>query len=228
MKLSFEYKGIKVNYYLIYKKTSAISIQVDSQKRVHVTAPVGTSVQTVMDKVKGNAPWIISEINKDNDKKEVDVLADHYTYLGKKYGVEILVNEEREKVSVKLSRGKFVIQTPKDNKSEIKKALIEWYKDKVTGKLKERMDVYGQFFHKIPSEIIVEEDQTVLFQAHEDRIFANLALGMIPVGVIDYIIVSALCRLSYSDSSEEKLKSILPNYQEYKEWLEKNKGCLIM
>ena len=52
MKLSFDYKGIKVTYYLTYKKAKAISIQVTEEGRVNVTAPRGTPVFAVMDKVK--------------------------------------------------------------------------------------------------------------------------------------------------------------------------------
>ena len=62
MKLSFDYKGIKVTYYLTYKKAKAISIKITEDGRVNVIAPIGTSVFAIMDKVKGNAPWIFSEI----------------------------------------------------------------------------------------------------------------------------------------------------------------------
>ena len=44
MKLSFDYKGIKVTYYLTYKKAKAISIKITEDGRVNVIAPIGTSV----------------------------------------------------------------------------------------------------------------------------------------------------------------------------------------
>ena len=66
MKLHFDYKGTKIVYELTYKKTRAISINIDADGKVSVIAPIGTSVYAVMDKIKGNAPWIISQLEKNS------------------------------------------------------------------------------------------------------------------------------------------------------------------
>lgn len=229
MKLSFDYKGIKVTYYLTYKKAKAISIQVTEEGRVNVTAPRGTPVFAVMDKVKGNAPWIINELygKKAETKNEVRLL-EQYTYLGKNYKLEIVLNPEVEHTKVKMVRGKFVVETATESAVNIRAAIIEWYKQKVTAKIKERFKEYNPLFDRVPKNIEIVDEQNVLFHGNAEGIVASVKLGILPVEVIDYILVSSLCRLNCEDqqSEKKKLEEVLPNYQKSAEWLEENKNHL--
>jgi predicted metal-dependent hydrolase len=231
MKLSFEYKGTKISYDLMYKKTTAISINIDSNNNVNVVAPLGTSVQTVMDKVKGNAPWIINELYQSTHQNSKGTLFKQYAYLGKNYSVEIVDNKEADTITVKLLRGKFVIQTPTDSEKEIREALIMWYKDKVSAKLKERLKVYAESFKKAPEMIIVNTDENELFGVRDNIFYVSVAVGMLSIELIDYLVVNALCRLNglkEPHESMKKLKEVLPDYEEYRKWLEKNKAELLL
>lgn len=231
MKLSFDYKGIRVTYYLTYKKAKAISIQVTEEGRVNVTAPIGTPVFAVMDKVKGNAPWIINELygKKAEAKKEVKLL-EQYTYLGKNYKLEVVLNPEVEHTKVKMVRGKFVVETATESAVNNRAAIVEWYKQKVTAKIKERFKEYNPLFDRVPKNIEIVDEQNVLFHGNAEGIVANVKLGILPVEVIDYILVSSLCRLNCKDqqSEKKKLEEVLPNYQKSAEWLEENKNHLTL
>lgn len=246
MKLSFDYKGIKVTYYLTYKKAKAISIKVTEEGHVNVIAPRGTPVFAVMDKVKGNAPWIISELyrimgingasnvkveskSQEVIKKEAELL-DQYMYSGKNYKLEVVSNAEAKEIKVKMVRGKFVVETPTDSVEEIRSAIVEWYKQKVKAKIKERFKEYASLFEKIPTNIILTDDQEILFQADSKEVTANARLGILPGEVIEYVLLSSLCHINYSDEKEElkKLEEVLPNYEKSKEWLEENKGKLAL
>lgn len=230
MKLHFDYKGTKITYELTYKKTRAISINIDADGKVSVMAPIGTSVFAVMDKVKGNAPWIISQLANNaveiKEVKEAELL-EQYTYLGKNYGLEI-VKVTDTPIKVKMVRGKFVIETNTDNKAEIRAAIIEWYKDKVEAKIKERLKVYKEVFGIIPTEIQVADDHKVFFRANDKAIFANVRLGMVTADVMDYIIVSSLCHINIEDkeAATVKLEELLPNYKKSAQWIEENKNQL--
>lgn len=246
MKLSFDYKGIKVTYYLTYKKAKAISIKVTEEGHVNVVAPRGTPVFAVMDKVKGNAPWIISELYKKmgtNEATDVKVesksqelvkeeakLLDQYMYSGKNYKLEVVSNAEAKEIKVKMVRGKFVVETPTDSVEEIRDAIVEWYKQKVKAKIKERFKEYGSLFEKVPTEIVLTDDQNVLFKANSKEVVANARLGILPGEVIEYVLLSSLCRINYNNETEEmkKLEEVLPNYEKSKEWLEENKGKLAL
>ena len=238
MKLSFNYKGIKVTYYLIYKKAKAISIKVTENGQVNVIAPLGTSVYAVMDKVKGHAPWIISEIYQKNKgvnlqtedqgesatQKEIKLL-DQYMYSGKNYKLEILSNAEIESIKVKMVRGKFVVETATDSVEAIREAILEWYKQKVKAKIKERIKEYDNLFETVPADLQLTTDSSVLFKANKTEIVADAKLGVLPGDVIDYVLVSGLCRINCEDRESElmKLEEMVPNYQKSKAWLEDNK-----
>ncbi|MBP3887798.1 MAG: DUF45 domain-containing protein [Cellulosilyticum sp.] len=247
MKLSFDYKGIKVTYYLTYKKAKAISIKVTEEGRVNVIAPLGTSVFSVMDKVKGNAPWIINEIyakknvgegvhtnvheNTTNVSKAEIKLLEQYMYSGKNYKLEIVSNAEAENIKVKMVRGKFVVETATDSTVEIRNALVEWYKQKVKAKIKERYKEYGSLFGTIPAEIELTDDNSVLFKADANVTTANAKMGILPGEVIDYVLVSSLCRINgmtEEDTVKTLFEEIIPNYEKSKQWLEENKAQLAL
>lgn len=230
MKLSFDYKGIKVAYDLTYKKAKAISIQVTEEGHVNVTAPRGTPVFAVMDKVKGNAPWIINELcGKLETRTEVKLL-EQYTYLGKNYKLEVVLNSESEATKVKMVRGKFVVETATESPNNIRAAIVEWYKQKVTAKIKERFKEYSTLFDRVPKNIEIVDEENILFHGNAEGIVANVKLGILPVEVIDYILVSSLCRLNCENDKDEKqkLEEIIPNYQKSAEWLEENKNHLTL
>ena len=230
MKLSFDYKGIKVTYYLTYKKAKAISINITEKGIVNVVAPRGTSVFSVMDKVKGNAPWIINELYGKQKPKVETKLLEQYTYLGKNYKLELNVSDEAESTKVKMARGKFVVETPTDSPQQVRQAIVEWYKQKVTAKMKERIKEFGEAFAIVPSNIDVVDDSTILFKGSKEKFTANVKLGILPVDVIDYIVVSSLCRINNEDEASEmaQLEAVLPNYAKSKEWLDVNKSGLVL
>lgn len=230
MKLSFDYKGIKVTYYLTYKKAKAISIQVTEEGRVNVTAPRGTNVFAVMDKVKGNAPWIINELYGKVQVQPEAKLLDQYTYLGKNYKLELALDPNVEETKVKMLRGKFVVETATEDPSLIREAIIKWYKQKVTAKIKERIKEYKELFEVVPTHIEVAEEGNMLFRGNKENIVADVKMGILSVDVIDYIVVSTLCHINTEDEASKiaKLGEVLPNYEKSQEWLEANKNGLAL
>lgn len=230
MKLNFDYKGTKITYDLMYKKTKAISIKITEEGKVNVIAPRGTSIYAVMDKVKGNAPWIISELYRNKPQEPEMQLLEQYTYLGKNYKLEIVTNPEVNETKVKMLRGKLVVETSIESNKEIRQAIILWYQQKVNAKIKERLKVYKEKFQIIPKNIAVVDDSTILFRGNETGITANVRIGILPVDVIDYILVSSLCRMNnLIDLQEvEMMEALLPSFEKSKEWLEENKNKLTL
>ncbi len=230
MKLNFDYKGTKITYDLTYKKTKAISIKITEEGKVNVIAPIGTSIYAVMDKVKGNAPWIISELYRNKPQVSEPQLLEQYTYLGKNYKLEVVTNPELNETKVKMLRGKLVVETCTESNSEIRQAIIRWYQQKVNAKIKERLKAYKEMFEIIPENIEVVDNDTILFRGNETGITANVRVGILPVDVIDYILISSLCRINnLMDTKEvEKMEQLIPSFEKSKEWLEENKNKLTL
>ncbi len=230
MKLNFDYKGIQITYDLTYKRTKAISIKITEEGKVNVIAPRGTSVYAVMDKVKGNAPWIISELYRNKPQKLEPELLEQYMYLGKNYKLEVSSNSELTETKVKMLRGKLVVDTYTESKVEIRGAIVKWYEQKVIAKLKERLKIYKEAFEIIPQQIEALDNDSILFRSNQTGITVDVRIGMIPVDVIDYIVLSGLCRINNLVGGNEiaKLTELLPDFEKSKVWLEENKNKLTL
>ncbi len=232
MKLSFDYKGIKISYNLTYKKAKAISIKVTEDGQVKVIAPIGTSVYAVMDKVKGYAPWIINELmptQQETYKIVEPTLKDQYTYLGKNYKLELTENKELDNEVVKLVRGKFNVETSDiNNITAIRGAIVKWYSDKLLLKIKERLNIYKDSFRAIPEKIEIIDERKTLLNLNSNQIEVNASLGMLSVDVLDYILVSALIALNKVENKEELLNVLLPEHEKSAKWFNENQNTLVL
>ena len=230
MKLNFDYKGRKITYDLTYKRTRVISITVSNNGKVNVIAPIGTSVYAVMDKIKGNAEWIIGEIDgKKVQPKEVE-LPSQYMYLGKNYKLEIVLNSEVEQIKVKMIRGRLVVETPEHSSIEIRNAIVEWYKQKVAIKIKERLKLFKEEYSCISKQIEVIDDEQTLCSISKDTMIVNARIGIAPADVIDYIILTGLNGLNKLDAKEssDKFDRLITEVTKSQKWLEDNKKNLML
>lgn len=230
MKLNFDYKGKKITYNLMYKKTKVISINISKDGEVNVIAPIGTSVYAVMDKVKGNSEWIIGEIYDKSIASEQIELPEQYMYLGKNYKLQVVLNNEIEQITVKMLRGRLVVETNTQSNKQIRDAIVEWYKQKVVAKLKERIKVFKEEYVNLPTEVEVVDDKGVLLAVNKDTIRANVALGIAPADVIDYIVITGLNKVNEldNDKSENKVNNLIAEPNKVQKWLEDNNKNLML
>ncbi|MDA3734128.1 DUF45 domain-containing protein [Niameybacter massiliensis] len=224
MKLSFNFEGTKIDYDLTYKKRTSIAINVDEDGSVKVLAPVGTPLFSVMDKVKGNADWILGELLRIQRAKEY---ANHCMYLGKNYGIEFVEDETKENPVVKLVRGKFVVEGQNITKETMMLPLCEWYITKTMSKLKERVKVYNEQFEKMPKKVDVKILQNRLWYIDEDQIIFDVNIGVGPVNLIDSVLVEALCRFNGIEDSNSVLAKMVPESEQAREWVNINKDRFI-
>ncbi|MEF9960742.1 MAG: YgjP-like metallopeptidase domain-containing protein [Niameybacter sp.] len=224
MKLSFNFEGTKIDYDLIYKKRTSIAINMEEDGQIKVLAPVGTPLFSVMDKVKGNATWILGELLRIQRAKEY---ANHSMYLGKNYGIEFVEDETKETPVVKLVRGKFVVEGQNITKETMMLPLCEWYITKTMGKLKERVKLYSEHFEKMPKKLDVKILQSRLWYIEEDQITFDVNIGVGPVTLIDSVLVEALCRFNGIEDSNSVLAKIVPESEQAREWVNINKDRFI-
>lgn len=224
MKLSFEFEGTKINYDLTYKKRNSIAIQVEENGEIKVVAPVGTPIFSVVDKVKGNADWILGELLRIKRAKEYE---NHCMYLGKNYGIEFIEDETKDKPVVKLIRGKFVIEGQNITKETMMMPLLEWYIAKTLSKLKERVKVYSGDFEKMPKKFDVKVLQNRLWYIEEDTMTFDVNIGVGPVCLVDSVLVEALCRFNGIEDSNSILAKLVPESKQAREWININKDRFI-
>ena len=164
MELKFDYGSRIITFNLIYRKRKTMSIEVETTGEVTVIAPVGTSTDDIVEKVKSRAGWIVSKqyeskfINDTKIEREA-VSGESYMYLGRNYSLDIRVDENIDNISVKLFQGKFVVNTYIKDEDLIKKAMENWYREKTLAKVKERVSYYSSYFNNEVTTVKVKEQK---------------------------------------------------------------------
>lgn len=224
MRLNFEYQGENIAYNLSYKKRGTISIQVESDGTVNVVAPVGTTIFSVMDKVKGHAHWIREEIAR---TQKANTHLEQYMYLGKNYGVEIVEVPEQEEATVKLLRGKFLVETNDVSPQAVKEEMKKWYAVKTLAKAKERVKALSEHFEAVPKKVDIAIIPKRLYEVNEEVFALDINCGFCPTHVIDCVLTEALCKYNGMTEVQGKLAEVVPEYLDAKEWIMSNKDRFI-
>ena len=231
MELKFDYGSRIITFNLIYRKRKTMSIEVETTGEVTVIAPVGTSSDDVIEKVKSRAGWIVSKqyeskfINDTKINREA-VSGESYMYLGRNYSLDIRVDENIDNISVKLFQGKFVVNTYIKDEDFIKKAMENWYREKTLAKVKERVSYYSSYFNNEVTTVKVKEQKKRWASCtSKNELLFNWRCVMAPVFVLDYIVVHEMCHMEYKNHSKDfwnRVYAVMPDYEVRKSWLKNN------
>ena len=231
MELKFDYGSRIITFNLIYRKRKTMSIEVETTGEVTVIAPVGTSSDDVIEKVKSRAGWIVSKqyeskfINDTKINREA-VSGESYMYLGRNYSLDIRVDENIDNISVKLFQGKFVVNTYIKDEDLIKKAMENWYREKTLAKVKERVSYYSSYFNNEVTTVKVKEQKKRWASCtSKNELLFNWRCVMAPVFVLDYIVVHEMCHMEYKNHSKDfwnRVYAVMPDYEVRKSWLKNN------
>ena len=231
MEFKFEYGSRIITFNLIYRKRKTMSIEVETTREVTVIAPVGTSTDDIVEKVKSRAGWIVSKqyeskfIDDKKIKREA-VSGESYMYLGRNYSLDIRVDENIDNISVKLFQGKFVVNTYTKDEDLIKKAMENWYREKTLAKVKERVSYYSSYFNNEVTTVKVKEQKKRWASCtSKNELLFNWRCVMAPVFVLDYIVVHEMCHMEYKNHSKDfwnRVYAVMPDYEVRKSWLKNN------
>lgn len=231
MKLGFEYGTRYINFNLIYRNRKTMSIEIEPSGEINVISPTGYDTNVILEKVKSKANWIIQKqyeiapINNQKIEREA-ISGESYMYLGRSYSLDVVLDENVKDIDVKLYRGKFVVKTYTKDEEVVKKALENWYREKTLEKVKERVKYYQGYFKDKVSDVKVKEQKKRWASCTARNILLfNWRCAMAKSSVLDYIVVHELCHMEYKDHSKvfwDRLSSVMPDYQERKQWLKEN------
>ena len=231
MELKFDYGSRIITFNLIYRKRKTMSIEVETTGEVTVIAPVGTSTDDIVEKVKSRAGWIVSKqyeskfINDTKIEREA-VSGESYMYLGRNYSLDIRVDEDTDNISVKLFQGKFIVNTYTKDEDLIKKAMENWYREKTLDKVKERVSYYSSYFNNEVTTVKVKEQKKRWASCtSKNELLFNWRCVMAPVFVLDYIVVHEMCHMEYKNHSKDfwnRVYAVMPDYEVRKSWLKNN------
>lgn len=229
--------GMTIIPYMLLRDTQgkSVKISVEFEHGVEVIAPVGLSEQSIEEILRKKGSWIIQKLQ---DVTSIEpslpqhefVSGEKYLYLGRRY---ILIVEERsERRPFLIMRNSTFEATipPKltewDRYRTIRELFIQWYQQRAENRLIEQVRLIANNNNLHPSDIkVMDMDRRWGSCTPRQVVHLNWRLIMAPVRIIDYLAVHELCHLQVPDHSDKfwhKVASILPDYEERREWLRIN------
>ncbi len=224
MKKTIQYGTTVIEFDLTYSDRKTLGIKVFPDTHVEITAPLNTTENAVIEKVKSKANWIIKQKEfflsfHPLTPPRKFISGETHLYLGKQYRLKIIESKEE---SVKLYSGYLVIRTTdKLNKKRIKHLLHNWYQQKATIH-------FHTLFEKWTLAMlpIIQKEITLSFKwmdtkwgmcnAH-GKITLNTELIKAPKKCIEYVIAHEMCHLQYLNHSKSFYKLLTTYYPSWRE-----------
>ena len=211
------------------RKTLAISVLPDGT--VAVSAPQGTPLSKIEQRIVARLPWIdrqkayFAQFMPRSPARQY-VGGETHLYLGRQYRLRLEQGEDR---NVRLYAGRLVVSVPEpDRPDRVREALEAWYAERARIRLPERVALaQAQVRHLGLSH----SDLTIRTlrrrwgsMSPAGRLTLNRDLIKAPISSIDYVIVHELCHLAHADHGPafyRILQRLLPDWEARKARLER-------
>lgn len=219
-----QYGNTRINYELSYAERAKLAITVHADLRVAVEAPTDSPIELIEEKVRKRAGWILKQQRElARYSYEIPpheyVSGESYRYLGRQYQLKVLSTEEKE--SVKLSRGRLLMETQQPGDIEHKAQLLEdWFREQAKRVFAERIGAWFPRFERYDieyPELTVRKMKTHWGSCSATgRLTLNLKLIQFPKSLIDYIVVHELTHLvehNHSGAFYQVLTRVMPDWE---------------
>lgn len=210
---------------LEYQERKSLGITVHPDRSVIVKAPIDSTIEKVMDKVRKRAPWILKQQSYFLSFEPLTpprkfVSGETHLYLGRQYRLKIFDASEDE---VKLKRGFLEVYTR--DKSKAKQLVQDWYKERAELKFPEIAEKWIVRFKKYgvePSSFVIKwMEKRWGSCTPKGKIILNVELMKAPKGCIEYVVVHELCHLIHHDHSAAFLELQTKEMSDWGSWKER-------
>lgn len=230
-KKSIKYGKSIIDFTLSYTDRKTLGIKVYPDKSVQVIAPLDTTLNKVLERVRAKSDWILRQKDFFLSFHPLTpprryISGETHLYLGSQYRLKVLASSENK---VKLQGGNiFVLTKDVSDINKIRKQLRKWYQEKA------EIHFNKLFAEALPlAKSIYEGDPTLKHKWMEKRwgsctkngtILLNTELIKASKKSIYYVIVHEICHLLHLNHSEEfykLLNKFYPDWRNTKDELER-------
>ena len=209
-------------------KSKSAAIEIDDGV-VKVVVPQNLSDFRVEELVKNRTVWIRRqrkiEAETPSHRAKEYVNGEAFTYLGRNYRLKCVLASNDE---VKLKQGYLTVTiqsdvSAADQENHIRQVLKKWYQARALEKLKEKTKRYSSIIGVTPNSVNVKEYKARWGScSSKGDVSFNWRIIISPHHIVDYIVVHELCHLlEYNHGSKywKQVGSVIPNYEECRNWL---------
>jgi predicted metal-dependent hydrolase len=222
MKGAIQFGNKSIDFRLKYSDRKSLGITVTPEMEVLVTAPTDTSMETVKEKIRKKAPWIIKQQSfflafQPKTLKRKFIGGETHLYLGRQYRLQIKIGKEE---SVRL-KGKFIEITARE-KIKAKDLLNDWYfqhaRIKFHAFAAPLIDKFKRY--KVEPSAIVLRDMPTRWGSctPKGKIILNPELIKAPKGCIEYVMVHELCHLVHRGHTQKFMDLQTKEMRDWQRW----------
>ncbi len=208
---------------IIRSKRKSISIVITQGGDLIVNAPLGVNERRILEVVEKHSKWIeekLKQVQQKSAKSKSFVEGEEFLFLGNTYKLYILKNQDEPLVF----NNAFYLS--KDFQHVGKKIFISWYKKKAYEVISERVDLWAKRHDFNYTNLRITDAQRRWGSCSSKKTLSfSWRLIMAPLEVIDYVVVHELSHLLYPNHGKMfwlKVRSIIPEYELYDNWLKEN------
>ena len=221
---------------VVYRNRKTMEIRVLPSGLVRVVAPRGTTDRFIRNCLAQKAGWIREKLAEAQARERLRPKREYtsgevFLFLGEEMTLTVAGNALLAKATVRLDgqgtgAGRLIVETPAGERTVIQAALEEWYRQKAFEVFTERIEFFSERIGKKPERIKLSNAKKRWGSCtSKGTVLLNWRVVMAPAPVIDYLVVhelSHLKHLNHSGAFWRQVAEILPDYQESKDWLQKN------
>lgn len=200
--------GTKTIEYSIRRsvRRGTVSIAIDRNGDVLVTAPSPASVLRVDDIVHSKASWIIERLKKQRDlppppAEREFVSGETFLYLGRQHRLRLDWNQEPR--PLRLESGWLRLPIPKHLGDEhrarfVRAALVDWYRRRAAEKLPRRLALWAEKVGlNLPDLLLVEPRKRWGSASASGTLRINWRIIQAPPSLVDYVLAHELTHLRH-------------------------------
>jgi len=214
-----------IQYKIVRSDRKSVVLVINSEAKLIVRAPFDFKESEIEKFIKQKKRWILEKQKKISalDTKHSPVAfknGESFMYLGGDYTIKY------SKVSkIKVSDENILV--PKGFKKE---KIISWLKREAKKLITEHLEKYADIMNVRYSKLRVSGARTRWGSCSgKNTLSFTWRLIMCPIHVIDYVIVHELSHITHKNHSPEfwaKVKSVIPNWKEQRNWLKANRKLM--
>lgn len=220
---------MELNYKIVYANRKTLTITVERDRSIVVTAPAGTSLEKIREVIESRRLWLY-EKTRHSQKfdplphppgKEL-VTGESLPYLGRNYRIELVEGDGEIQFGQK-----FIVPRDLADKSS---AFQGWFVEKAKEKILPRVAVHAKNLGVVYKKAKIGNGKYRWGSCTpNDNVVFNWRLIKAPMFVIDYVVVHELAHLleqNHTPRFWNIVKAQAPSMEKARVWLQKH-GALL-